>query len=575
MTVEPIKTDVLVIGGGLGGAFAAIKAKEAGIEKVTLVTKGKLGKDSVSTFAAGVWPGFFESDDREAAFKKRALSEVFAGGIYDEDWLNAFLDDCYDRMLDMENWGVEWEKTPDGEFERRKMRWEIHQAMFHGHHMMEQMARAVKRFGIQVIGNTMITDLLTERGMPEENVIGAVGIDIRTSEFKVFKAKATVIATGACALKSRFAKMVVGEGYAMAYRAGAKLGRFEIGEILQGGLREFDSVGWNMFVGLGGKWVNALGEECLLEYCPESGKFSPLARVAEASAMEVRAGRGPIYLDLSSYKPEDVRKLKVVIPLVTRIWESAGKISGDTIAKRIEWVNVNNGSIAEGGGVMTNTKAESSIPGLYACGDAMARPRHACCLPIAAVSAGRAGIFAAEYVKGVKEEVDIDERQVGELKKFALGPLERGDGIEPDQVILGVQETIVPYDVTVIARGDRLEKAIKEIERIRDEEVPMLYASDGHYLRVAHEAASMVLFAEMYLKSRLLREESRPGCAREDFPYTDNINWLKYTVLKQEEGKIKLWAEDVPVDKYKVKPKREKWLYKIFEVATKRGVKWG
>jgi succinate dehydrogenase/fumarate reductase flavoprotein subunit len=120
-----------------------------------------------------------------------------------------------------------------------------------------------------------------------------------------------------------------------------------------------------------------------------------------------------------------------------------------------------------------------------------------------------------------------------------------------------------------------MEKAIKEIERIRDEEVPLLYASDVHYLRLVNEVKNMVLVAEMYLRSRLLREESRDSYLREDFPHTDNINWLKWTRLGQQDGKMTLWTEDVPVDRYKLKPKREKFLHKVFEVAKKRGVPWG
>lgn len=127
----------------------------------------------------------------------------------------------------------------------------------------------------------------------------------------------------------------------------------------------------------------------------------------------------------------------------------------------------------------------------------------------------------------------------------------------------------------MISRGDRLEKAIKEIEKIRDEEVPLLYASDPHYLRIANEIKNMVLVAEMYLRSRLLRKESRYACLREDYPHTDNVNWLKWTMLKQENGRMKLWTEDISIERYKVKPKREKYLYPVFEIATRRGVKWG
>jgi len=204
----------------------------------------------------------------------------------------------------------------------------------------------------------------------------------------------------------------------------------------------------------------------------------------------------------------------------------------------------------------------------------MSRPPHFVALPAAAITGARAGIFAAEYAKEAKEP-QIDEEQVKELRTYAFAPMERGDGIEPDHIIIGLLETLLPYEVTVISRGDRLEKAMKEVERIRDEEVPLLYAPDAHYLRLANETKSIVLVAEMYLRSRLLREESREGCLREDYPYTDNVNWLKNTMLKQENRKMKLWTEDIPVERYRVKPKREKYLYPVFEVAKKRGIKWG
>jgi len=575
---EVIETDILVIGGGLAGAFAAIKAKEAGAGKVTLVSKGKLGKDSVSTFAAGVWAGgFHPEDDRDTEFKKIALSDGLGAGLYDEEWLNVFLDESYERLLEMDSWGVEWEKTPEGKFERKLCRWNQKMSMFHGQQMMEAMAKKVKTSGIEVIGFTMLTGLLTENGKPEERVVGAVGFNGRTGEFKVFKAKAAILATGACAYKGRnaFNKFATGDGYWMAYRAGAKLGTFEIGEILQGSLRDFDTIGWNMFVGLGATFRNVKGERFVLEYAPELGDHASLATIAEASAMEVRAGRGPIYLDLTSYTPDDVKKLRVVCPVPAMMLESAGVIVGDKVVKPVEWLNCVNGSIALGGGVITNVKCETSLPGLYACGDARARGRAAATqLPGAAVSGARAGIYGAEYAKEA-EEPKINRKQVEELRKLTLSPLERKDGIEPDHIIIGVQEAVFPYEVTVISRGNRLEKAIDEIGRIRDEEVPLLYGSDAHYLRIANEARNIVLFAEMQLRSRLLREESRDGCLREDYPYTDNVNWLKNTVLKQENGKMKLWTEDIPVERYKVKPKREKYLYPIFEVARKKGITWG
>ena len=190
-----IETDILVIGGGLSGTTAAVKAKEGGAEKIIVVSKGKLGKDSCSTFAAGVFTCVLPEDDKEALFKTYALDEALATGLYNEEWLKIFLDELYDRMVDLENWGLRWQKTPDGKFERKGMRGN-QRAMFEGPQLMEVMAKKVKRNGIDVMGHTMITDLLTEKGIPGNRVVGAVGFDVRTGEFRVFRAKTTILAVG-------------------------------------------------------------------------------------------------------------------------------------------------------------------------------------------------------------------------------------------------------------------------------------------------------------------------------------------------------------------------------------------
>ncbi len=570
------ETDLLVIGGGLAGTFAAVKAREAGSEKITLVSKGKLGKDSCSTFAAGVFTLVLPEDDKEALFKAYALDEGFGTGLYHEEWLNIWLDEIYERALDLERWGLKWEKTPDGKFERRGMRGN-QRAMFEGPQLMEVMAKRVKGCGIDVIGHTMITDLLTENGRPGKRVIGAVGFDVRTGEFRIIQAKSTVLAAGPCGFKGRYAchKFQTGEAYAMAYRAGAVLGQFENGQHLQLTAADFDTQGMNMFTSLGGQFLNAKGERFMPDYDPELGDNSSLANVAEAMALEVRAGRGPIYLDMTHFTPQDVKRIRTVLPIPSKMLERAGVMVGDRIAKRIEWQPAVWGTIALGGGVVINTKCETSLPGLYACGDSAARHMSKpSALPGAAITGARAGEFAARHMKETKG-LQIDEAQLNDLKRSAYAPLKRKDGIEPDHIIIEIQEVLFPYEVTVIARGDRLEAAITEIERIRDEEVPLLYATDAHYLRLANEVQSMVLVAEMFLKSRLLRKESRNTYLREDYPYTDDVNWLKNTRLRQEHGKMTFWTEDMPLDRYRLKPKQEMYLHPIFKAAKRKGIAWG
>jgi succinate dehydrogenase/fumarate reductase flavoprotein subunit len=571
-----VEADVLVIGGGLAGTFAAVKAKEAGAFKVVLVSKGKLGKDSCSTFAAGVFTLVLPEDDKEALRKSYALEEGFGTGLYHEDWLNIWLDEVHARALDLEGWGLQWEKTPDGEFERKGMRGN-QRAMFRGPQLMEVMAKKVKKCGITVIGHTMITDLLTEGGGPGTRVVGAVGFEVRSGEFRIFKSRATVLAAGPCGFKGRYAchKFQTGEAYAMAYRAGAVLGQFENGQHLQLTAADFDTQGMNMFTSLGGHFLNAKGERFMPEYDPLLGDNSSLANVAQAMAMEVRAGRGPIFLDMTHFTPEDVKKIRTVLPIPSLMLERAGVLAGDRMVKKVEWQPALWGTTALGGGVITNTKCETSLPGLFACGDSMARPMSKpSALPGAAITGARAGEFAARYAENAQES-RIEKGQLKSLRASAFSPLERKDGIEPDHLIVKIQEILFPYEITVMSRGDRLEAAIALIEKIREEEVPLLYASDAHYLRLANEVMSMVLVAEMFLKSRLLRRESRNTLLREDFPKTDNVNWLRNTRLRQKDGKMELWTEEMPPDKSRFRPKRKRYLHPIFEAAKRREITWG
>jgi len=576
MPMGTLETDVLVIGGGLAGATAAIKARELGADRVALISKGKLGKDSISTFAAGVFQPAFPEDDTEALSRLYASGDAWGGGLWDEEWLNVYLNESFERVLDMDKWGVEWEKTPDGKLERLEGRWKLPMALFKGPQMMEAVAKKVLRTKIDVVGHTMITDLLTEKGELGGPVVGAVGFNVRTATLRLFRAKATILAAGGCGFKGRYVGhgAQTGDACAMAYRAGAELGRFEIGDILHMTPTTMDIQGLNMYIGLGGKFINSCGERFMQEYDPELGDSASMARIAEASAMEVRAGRGPIYLDMTHFDTERVRKLKVVLPMPAKIMEQSGIIVDDHIVKKLEWAPTFFGTIASGGGVTANTKCETSLAGLYVCGDAMARPKHfPKALSGAAVTGNRAGIFAAEYARN-RRQCELNPAQLKGLQVSLLAPLQRRQGLEADHIILGIQEVLLPYETTVISRGDRLEKAIQRVEQIRDEEIPLMCASDAHYLRLAHEVSNMALVAEMYLRSRLLRRESRDGCLREDYPYTDNVNWLKWITLKQRDGKMRLGTQDIPV-RPETKSKMGKYLYPIFEVARKRGIQWG
>lgn len=576
MTIDRIKSDVLVIGAGLAGSFAAIKAKEAGANKVLIVSKGEIGSDGASTFGAGhIYAP--PPEEQDAGFKAQALGEYFGAGLFDKDWLRVSIDEAYERLLEMDKWGVPIPKTADGQFKRIVARGNQRRFPLPGPNTMEAMAKRVMGSQIEVLGHIMITDLLNEGGEQGKPIVGAVGFDVRSGDYKVFEAKAVIMASGGCGFKSIWSghKNLTGDGIVAAYRAGAKLGGFEISNLIVTGA-DYDIMGQNPLVALGAFWVNALGERFMEHYDPHARDKAVTSRLSAALAMELRGGRGPIYLDITRFSPEDIENFRVMYPLTIECLKRAGVMEGGKITKKIEVMPAFAGTFNNtGGGIAANTKCETSLKGLFACGDAMIRRMHEPkAISGAAVSGARAGKFAALYASGIQDgKINYDQVELHRTRAFA--PLEREDGIEPDHLMLRILEEITPYEVSIIARSDRLESAIREIEKIREDEISLLIAWDPHYLRLANEVENMVYVAEMYLRSRLMREESRDSCLREDYPYIDNESWLKWTCFAQIAGKMTLWTEDIPIDDYETKPERGKILHPVFEAATKRGVRWG
>jgi succinate dehydrogenase/fumarate reductase flavoprotein subunit len=328
----------------------------------------------------------------------------------------------------------------------------------------------------------------------------------------------------------------------------------------------------HMYVGSGAKFVNARGERFMEKYDPVLKERVLLGRLAFGFAMEVRQGKAPIYIDMTHFTPKQVQRLKRVIPLPMMMYEKVGLVKNDKFVEKIEWVSYPPRSI---GGCLANVRFETCLPGLYACGDTVpwaGAEGGAAALPGAATSGTTAGISAAGFAK-VAGKIEVDAEQVQHLREQAFAPMLRKDGVEPDHVLLAVQETITPYNVLLIREERRMKKALAEIEDTRENLVPLLHAYDPHYLRMALEARNLVTFAEMQLKSALFRKESRGGtCLREDYPYQDNENWLKWVNVGQENGKMKVSTQDIPIDRYPVKPPRDRALDPLWQRAKDLGI---
>lgn len=570
-------TEVLVLGGGISGLIASIKAAESGAKQVLVVDKAKAGRSGCSHFGAGVFRTYIKEEDNFDVIRKELV--MVNQDIIDQEWNDIFIESIHDLVVEMDQWGVKWEKTPDGKYDRVMIRFgsperPLKALMFRGPQLLVALREKAIGMGVIIRDRVMVTDLLSDG----DKVAGAVGFNVRTGKFEVFRGKATILTTGGTAYKSAFSghKMQSGEAQAMLYRAGGELMNFDLcGQHVT--CAEFDMAGMSMFVGQGGRFVNSLDEEFVHEYDPLFKDRTSLYTLAGAMAVEVKGGRGPIYLDMTHFTPEQVTRLKRVTPFYSKILEKADVMVGDKITRKLEWVATNFGTLCTGGGAKIDQQCRTSLKALFASGDATSKiaitPAQSGPLPWAAVTGSIAGTSAARYAKEVSLP-RIEGDQIQTLKKSALEPLNRKDGIIPSHVIIKIQEVVTPYEVSVIKSDLSMGEALNSIEKIRDTELPWLFAYDPHYLMLANEARSMVSNAEMWLRSCLFRTESRGTLMRTDYPYIDNDNWLKWVVLRNESARMKIWTEDLPVDRYAIKPPPGKRLHQVFEGAKRRGIKW-
>lgn len=560
MKMEPtlINTDVLVIGGGIAGAFAALKAKEGG-SNVLLVDKGRVGRTGCSVFTAGTMavsiPG---EDDMDQAFK---VSLDRTHYMLNQKRLKQHIQDIYPLILEMDKYGVPFKKDTQGKFVRAGRGGPV---KFRSMDIMEAMRKVLLARGIKLLSRICITELIADSG----RVQGAVGFDIEKGDFIVFLSRATILASGGCRYKGLAPghRNCTGDGIAMAYRAGAVMGGDDSENVSSIFVSSCEiGPGMNDFVKKGAKFFNRKGEELVEKYSTLLGKMVDIHTLMPVFLLEARMGNKPVTMSLNHLSTEQVEDLRYSLPLATRTFERAGILQGDKFVREMECqLTSPKGSL----GLMVKEDFMASLEGLYACGECLAMPCMGGSLSHSATSGAAAGRAAASHVSNISTP-HPDNKKIEELKEMTYGPFKRKDGMEPDQVILALQEVIIPYNVLLLKEGSRLKKALEMMEDIKENQVSYISAYDPHYLTVAHEAANMALQAECHLKSALLREESR-FALREDFPFIDDESWLKWVLVKKDKKDPAFSTSDIPFTY--LKPERKKHLNPLWQLLMEKGI---
>jgi succinate dehydrogenase/fumarate reductase flavoprotein subunit len=555
-----LATDVLIVGAGGAGMYAAIAAARNGVS-VLLLDKGLIGRGGATVMAqmtVAVALGQQEPDHWKVHFK----DTIKAGrGLCDERLAALLCRNGPQRILEMEQWGTRWARE-DGH---------IKQEMAPGHSRKRccyvdflntgpAVAATLRRkvseiLEIRRISNVGIAELLVQDG----RAIGAVGLDAVSGDFVTFQAKAVILAAGGLtklfARNSASANMG-GEAYALALWAGAELIDMEFVQFFPIGhlaprLVGMDPIMWDPFrYKLGGKLLNGRFEEFVDRYGgTDFGKYTATRDLAAYAILkEIEAGRGTAhggaYLDFR-HVPE--RELRAAFgPVIDRLLRNNIDLTQ---------MGVEVGPMAHYhmGGIRVNTQMETRVNGLYAAGEAVGGAHGANRLSGNAITEAfvfgeRAGTAAAKASERDSAPWRPALAAAAVESLAAVKNARSGSGTRPAFLQAELQK-LMWEKAGPFRTAEKLAAALARVRQMKNEDLPNLSLThSGSYdldLQDAFELRAMLATAETVIVSALARNESRGAHQREDFPVADPA-LLKNQVLALDGGElVRHWCSPV------------------------------
>lgn len=547
-SAEPtrLRTEVLVIGGGVAGCLAAIQARDAGAD-VLVADKARF-LERAGSVAGGVDQFMTPLDDGPEWDTPQHLMTfvpMLTDGLTDLDVAERAVHELprvFERLTEI---GIDFTDPTTGEYFRTRafgLPGEYH-LNFDGSLFKYRLGRYTVGHGARFLPRTMITDLLTDAS--GRRVAGAVGFNCRTGERYVIQAKAVVVSTGDINRISRNVSGLpfdswhypynTGDGHAMAYRRGARLVNMELVEATLTPLG-FSTQGTNSYAGQGAHFLNRHGERFMFKYDPK-GEKARRTILVNAVIEEVLAGNEPIYVDIR-HLPEDtkddfVRTLGVDRYTLPSYFRQRGlDIRHELLPIGISEMSIRRGgSYFRGSGLVVDTSAESNLPGLFGAGD--------CSMVSGGISAAAAmgaiaGRGAVDRVRATPSDPEPDDGSLADSLERMAEPLEVEAGGSWRDLEGTVRDLVTDY--VGMRRTERgLRRAHEVLLELQQQEA-VLQATSFHELMRTLEAKNIRLAAELMAMAAAHRTESRSGAAhrRLDFPATDDTVWRKAIVLSRD-----------------------------------------
>jgi succinate dehydrogenase / fumarate reductase flavoprotein subunit len=577
---ETHELDVLVIGAGGAGLRAAIAASAEGA-RTGLVCKSLLGKAHTVMAEGGIAASLgnvYPDDNWRVHFR-----DTMRGGKFLNNWRMAQLhaQEAPDRVLELEEWGALFDRTPDGRILQRDFGGHRFARLAHvgdrtGLEMIRTLQHHSVHQGIDVFMECTIIRLLTTDG----RVSGAVGYWRESGRFVVFRCKAVVLATGGIGKAYKVTSNsweYTGDGHALALWAGADMIDMEFVQFHPTGMVWPPSVRGLLVTesvrGDGGALRNSEGHRFMFDYIPEMFRSEtaeteeeadrwytdrttarrtpdllPRDEVARAINSEVKAGRGSphggAYLDIASRR--DPEYIKRRLPSMYHQFKELADVDITT-----EPMEIGPTCHYFMGGVRVEADtAASTVPGLYAAGE-VAGGMHGSnrlggnSLSDLLVFGRRAGLDAAMYAMGQSDVPAVDAAAVEAATSEALAPFGRDEGENPYAIQQDLQDTMQRL-VGIIRREDELKEAQKELAVLKERAGRVKVEGHRQYnpgWHLALDLGSLLTISECLTMAALERRESRGGHTRDDYPGTDDELGMVNMVIRRRDGELTIQPE--------------------------------
>jgi succinate dehydrogenase / fumarate reductase flavoprotein subunit len=591
------KYDVLVIGAGGAGLRAAVEAREAGLS-VAIICKSLFGKAHTVMAEGGAAASMGNVNDNDNWMVH--FRDTMRGGKFLNHYRMAELHakEAPDRIWELEMWGALFDRTKEGKISQRNFGGHEYPRLAHvgdrtGLELIRTMQQKIvqlqqkdgREFGdmeakIKVFAECTITEIVKENG----KVAGAYGYWRESGEEILFEAPAVVLATGGVGKTFKITSNSwegTGDGHALALKAGANLVDMEFLQFHPTGMVWPPSVRGILVTesvrGEGGILTNTNGERFMFKYIPDVFKdkyadneaeadrwytdqdnnrrppeLLPRDEVARAINAEVKAGRGTehggVFLDVSKrLSPEVIKKR------LPSMWHQFYELAGVDITKEPMEVGPTCHYVMGGVEVEPDTAAAVGVPGLFAAGE-VAGGMHGSnrlggnSLTDLLVFGRRAGVGAAEYVKK-SSPVSVSDATINAAAERIEAPFSRTGGENSYALHAQLQE-VTHNLVGIIRTRTEIEEAIAKIADIRNRSKNVTVAGGRTFnpgFHLAFDLDNMLLVAESTAKSALLREESRGGHTRDDFPAMSN-KWRQVNHIASFNGtEVTVKAQQLPM----------------------------